>query len=116
MIGVVQDGTGHPGFDNIGEGMNEEIMKFLKLLEEAMMPLFPNCTNFTSLSFVVRLLQLKVINGWTNHSFTSLVELLKEAFEVLGVILPKNFYEANKIVTDLGCTYETWDVRSCKLF
>lgn len=47
-----------------------------------------------------------------------MIGLLTEAFEVLGVILPKNFYEANKITTDLGFTYETWDAcpNSCMLF
>ena len=118
MVGMVQDGTVHPRFGDDGEGVNEEATKFLKLLEEAKKPLFPNCKNFTSLSFTVRMLQLKVINGWTNNSFTSMVMLLKEAFEVLGVILPKNFYEANKITTELGFTYETWDTcpNSCMLF
>jgi len=33
-------------------------------------PLYPRSTNFTRLSVVLRLMNLKAINGWTDKSFT----------------------------------------------
>ena len=36
-------------------------------------PLYPGPTNFTQLSAVLRLMNLNVINGWTDKSFTKLL-------------------------------------------
>ena len=46
-----------------------------------------------------------------------LLELLNETFP-LGVKLPDSYYKAQKVTTDLGFTYETWDAgpNSCMLF
>nr|XP_027185990.1 uncharacterized protein LOC113783976 [Cicer arietinum] len=41
-------------------------------------PLYPGRTNFTRLSAVLILFNLKARNGWTDKSFTELLELLKE--------------------------------------
>jgi len=41
-------------------------------------PLYPGSTNFTRLSAVLRLMNLKAINGWTDKSFTELLQLLKD--------------------------------------
>ena len=47
------------------------------------------------LAFLIRLIHIKCLNGWSNKSFTMLLELLKE-------VLPEcdnfsgNFYEAKK--------------------
>ncbi|KAG8376363.1 hypothetical protein BUALT_Bualt09G0055300 [Buddleja alternifolia] len=96
---------------------DDNTLKFYQLLEDASRELYPGCTEFTKLSFTMHLLNLKVRSGWTNKSFTSLLELLKKAF-LRGVNLPKDFGEANKISKDLGFTYETWDVcpNNCMLF
>ncbi|GKB69874.1 hypothetical protein Tco_0931286 [Tanacetum coccineum] len=43
----------------------------------------------------------------------------KKALEEIGdVVIPKSYYEANKIVSDLGFSYETWDAcpSDCMLF
>jgi len=40
--------------------------------------LYPGSTNFTRLSTVLRLMNLKAMNGWTDKSFTQLLELLKD--------------------------------------
>ena len=37
-------------------------------------PLYPGSTNFTRLSAVLRLMNLKAINGWTDKSFTKLLQ------------------------------------------
>jgi len=40
---------------------------------DAETPLYPGSTNFTRLSAVLRLMNLKTINGWTDKSFTKLL-------------------------------------------
>ena len=39
--------------------------------------LYPGSTNFTRLFAVLRLMNSKAINGWTDKSFTELLQLLK---------------------------------------
>ncbi|KAL5789568.1 hypothetical protein ACOSQ2_004456 [Xanthoceras sorbifolium] len=43
-------------------------------------PLYPNCEKYSNLSFVVKLMHIKCINGWSNKSFNMLLEFLKDAF------------------------------------
>ena len=47
---------------------------------------------------------MKCLNGWSNKSFTPLLELLNEAFPE-DETLPSNYYEAKKILHDLGLHY-----------
>lgn len=51
---------------------------------------------------------MKVLSGWTNKSVTMLLKLLNEAFPKEAK-LPDSYYEAQKITTDLGFSYKTWD-------
>ncbi|KAG8369916.1 hypothetical protein BUALT_Bualt14G0063100 [Buddleja alternifolia] len=89
------------GFSQISNNeMNEETKKFFKLLQDAETELLPGCAKQTKLSFVVRLLQLKALCGWTNKSIDLLLELLKDSFPD-GVNIPANYYEAQKITNDL---------------
>jgi len=63
--------------------------------------LYPGSTNFTWLSAVLRLMNLKAINGWTDKSFTELLQLLKDMLPE-GNTLPNRNYEANKILYPMG--------------
>ncbi|PNY02971.1 hypothetical protein L195_g026293 [Trifolium pratense] len=67
--------------------------------------LYPGCTNFTRLSAVLRLFNLKARNGWTDKSFTELLELLKEMLPE-GNTLPNSNYEAKKILCPMGMEYK----------
>ena len=86
------------------EKENEDANKFYNLLREPKQELYPGCTKFTKLSFIIRLFHMKCLNGWSNKSFTMLLELLNEAFHE-GETLPSNYYEAKKILCDLGLHY-----------
>ncbi|KAL7208455.1 hypothetical protein ACSBR1_030240 [Camellia fascicularis] len=86
-------------------GPNAETANYFKLLQDAKSELYPGCQKFTSLSFIVRLLHLKVLNQWTDKSVDMLLELLNEAFP-LGVKLLDSYYKAQQVTTDLGFTYE----------
>ena len=99
---MLQDAFGMPNLDG-GEDnespeesfpneANMEKQKFYRLLKDAENELYPGCTKFSKLSFLVRLFHLKCLNGWSNKSFDMLLELLKEAL-LVGEMLPKNHYE-----------------------
>ncbi|KAF5470851.1 hypothetical protein F2P56_011339 [Juglans regia] len=53
---------------------------FDELLDNAKKPLYPTCTEFSKLSFIVKLLHIKAVGGWTVKSFDMVVKLLQAAF------------------------------------
>jgi len=67
--------------------------------------LYPGSTNFTQLSTMLRLMNLKAINGWTDKSFTKLFQLLKNMLPK-GNTLPNRNYEAKKILCAMGIEYK----------
>ena len=76
---------------------------FAKLFREAKQKLYPDCENFSKLSFVVKLLHIKIMNNWTHKSFNMTVQLLKAAFP--HATLPGSYDEAKKLIRDLGLNY-----------
>ncbi|KAK7346843.1 hypothetical protein VNO80_21366 [Phaseolus coccineus] len=73
---------------------------------DAETPLYPGSTNnFTRLSVVLRLMNLKALNGWTDKSFTELLQLLKDMLPE-GNTLPNRNYEAKKILCPMGMEYK----------
>ncbi|XP_028061586.1 uncharacterized protein LOC114265045 [Camellia sinensis] len=81
--------------DPVRIGANDETLKYFKLLEDAQTDLYLGCHKFTSLSFIVRILHMKVLNQWTDKSVDMLLELLNEAFPT-GTKLPSSYYQAQK--------------------
>ncbi|KAL4390753.1 hypothetical protein AHAS_Ahas03G0176600 [Arachis hypogaea] len=90
--------------EGIKEGMNEDAKKFYNLVEEASKELCPGCDGFSTLSFTIQLYLLKCQHGWSNASFTSLLELLKEAIPNLNI--PTSFNKPKTMVKDLGRDYK----------
>ncbi|XP_058746397.1 uncharacterized protein LOC131619303 [Vicia villosa] len=86
------------------EGPNEDARKFYKLINEAKQELYPGCETFSTLSFIIRLYLLKCLHGWSNASFTSLLELLKEAIPNLNI--PESFNKTKAMISDLGLDYK----------
>ena len=84
---------------------------FTKLLRDAERELYLGCSKFSTLSFLVKLLHLKVYNKWSNKSFDMLLKLLKEALPE-GETLPKSHYEARNVLHGLGLGYEA--IHACK--
>ncbi|XP_050160368.1 uncharacterized protein LOC126633878 [Malus sylvestris] len=78
--------------------------QFEKLLEDAEKPVYPG-SNFTKLSTLVRLYNIKAKNGCSDKLFADLLEFL-------GVLLPQkneippSVYEAKKTLFSLGIEYE----------
>ncbi|KAL6509602.1 hypothetical protein OROGR_022912 [Orobanche gracilis] len=90
------------------ETPNPEAEKFYRLLKDAEQELYPGCKNFSKLSFLVRMLQIKALGNWSDKSFSMMLDLLKESFPE-GVQLPKNYYETRKTLRDLGLDYRKID-------
>ncbi|CAI8590659.1 unnamed protein product [Vicia faba] len=100
----------------VHEGINEDAKKFYKLVDDANQELYPGCEKFSSLSFTIRIYLLKCIHGWSNASFTALVELLKEAMPNLNI--PVSFNKTKSMIKDLGLDYKKIDAcpNNCMLF
>ncbi|XP_074277524.1 uncharacterized protein LOC141601152 [Silene latifolia] len=76
----------------------------LEKLKDSEMPLYKNCKNYTKLSAVVKLYNLKAKNGWSDRSFTNLLELLKDMLPEDNVV-PNRTYAAKKILRGIGMKY-----------
>ncbi|XP_057723958.1 uncharacterized protein LOC130939908 [Arachis stenosperma] len=107
--GLLRDAFGNmTNLEEENNGLNEDAKRFYKLVDEAGLELYPNCTiGFSRLSFIIRLYHLKCLHGWSNTSFTSLLELLKEAITDLNI--PTSSNKAKNMVKDLGLDYENID-------
>ena len=96
---------------NSSEG-NEEpninATKFYILLKDAQTELYPGCTKVSKLSFIVKLLHLKHLNHWSNKSMDELLCFFKEVL-LDGAFVPTFFYEAKKVLCDLGLGYTKID-------
>ena len=57
-----------------GECPNEDALQFMKLLEDANQPCYVGCKHFIKLSVIVHLYHMNCLNGWTNKSFTMLLQ------------------------------------------
>ncbi|KAL7218422.1 hypothetical protein ACSBR2_011650 [Camellia fascicularis] len=55
----------------------EDVRNFDKLLNDAQRKLYSGCRKFSVLSFVVKMLHVKVLNKWSNKSFSMLLGILK---------------------------------------
>nr|KYP37700.1 hypothetical protein KK1_041086 [Cajanus cajan] len=91
-----------PNVQQSEEGNNSN--KLYQLLKEVEQKFYPGCKKFTKLSFIVHLYHLKCLNGWTDKSFTMLLELLSDALPEENT-LPKSFYDTKKIISGLGLSY-----------
>ncbi|MCI35799.1 hypothetical protein A2U01_0057020, partial [Trifolium medium] len=82
-----------------------ENVKFYQLVKENEEVLYPNCKKYSKLSFTVHLYHLKCLHGWSDKSFSMLVDLLRDALPE-GNVLPKSYYETKKMISGLGLGYE----------
>ena len=76
------------------ECMNDP-MSFKKLVEDAEKPLYPNCLKYNKLSALVKLYNLKAKYGWSDKSFSDLLQLLGDILPVNNE-MPLSMYEAKK--------------------
>ncbi|XP_062075803.1 uncharacterized protein LOC133779922 [Humulus lupulus] len=128
MQGIIYDAIGQNIGDNEcddendnlqGEGdePNARAKEFYDLMKEAEKELYPGCTSFTKLSFVIQLFHIKCISGWSDQSFGKVLDLFKRALPK-GEALPNSFYETKKLINALGLDYEKIDAcpKDCILY
>ncbi|KAL5537565.1 hypothetical protein UlMin_043586 [Ulmus minor] len=97
VVGMVND---------IEEDFLDHHEKFERLLGDAEKPLYFGCkNNFTKLSTIVRLYNLKAGNGWSDKSFSELLKLLAEMLPQPNE-LPTSMYEVKKAMSSLEMGYE----------
>nr|KYP31721.1 hypothetical protein KK1_047813 [Cajanus cajan] len=90
---------------DVGEENFERAHVYDTLKSDFEQPLYPGCSMFTRLSATLKLFSLKARNGWTDKSFTELLELLKEMLPEDNT-LPNRNYEAKKILCPMGLEYK----------
>ena len=90
---------------------------FFQKLRANEQKLFLDC-KYTKLSFIVKLLHIKCLSGWTNESFTILLQFLNDALSKAIGELQNSFYEAKKMIRDLSLGYVKIDAceENCMLY
>ncbi|KAG6538774.1 hypothetical protein ZIOFF_003902 [Zingiber officinale] len=95
-----------------------EAEKFYKLIDDSQKELYLGCKKFSKLAFIIRFLHLKCLGKMTNKVFNMLLDLLREAFPNAMKDLPKSYYEAKKLMKQIGLGYEKIDAcpNDCTLY
>ncbi|XP_028117214.1 uncharacterized protein LOC114314886 [Camellia sinensis] len=75
----------------------EDLHKFIKLFEDAQCKVYPTCEKFSVLSFIIKMLHVKVF---------------KDILPKCDQTIPWTLYDAKKFLRDLDLGYET--IHSCK--
>ncbi|XP_074377420.1 uncharacterized protein LOC141718947 [Apium graveolens] len=117
-LGAMFDCTGKK-FQNLGDGEekpNVEAKKFYQHVKEGKQPLYPGCTKYSRLSFMIKLYHLKRIHGISESAFGELLSLMKDAFP--NAHLPLSFNAAKSVIRDLGLDYQKIHAcpNSCMLY
>jgi len=96
---------------------DQEMRNFDKLEEDAKRELYPGCTDYGILNFVIEMLNVKVMTNLSNKGLNMMLELLTKVLPK-GNLVPRLTYEAKKILHDLGISYEHIDAckNDCALF
>jgi len=78
---------------------------FDSLKDDSLTELYPGCSSLSRLLIVLWLFNMKARNGWTDRSFTELLEFLHEILPQ-GNTLSTSHYEAKKILCPMGLEYQ----------
>ncbi|XP_028082248.1 uncharacterized protein LOC114283584 [Camellia sinensis] len=63
------------------------------------------CTRFTVLSFIIKMLHIKVYNKWSNNSFDMVMKVFKDTLPECDETVPWTIYAAKRFLHDLGLGY-----------
>ena len=103
--------------ESIDMQQDEEVRNFDKLLDDAKREVYPGCTNYTLLKFVIEMLNVKVMTSLSNKGLDMILDLLIKLLSK-GNLVPRLTYEVKKILRDLGLSYEHIHAykNDCELF
>ena len=82
----------------------EDVEKVYKLMEDTNILLYLGCEKMTKHEFLIWLYHAKCSNRFSNNGVNCILELLGDILPDNAQI-PKNNYEASKIIEQLGFTY-----------
>jgi len=89
-------------------GPTEEASKFYRLLEEADNELYPECSTFSTLSFIVQMMNIKCLYDLSGNAMDALFTLFWKVLPTKNKA-PKSFNDAKKVMSDLGLDYKRID-------
>ena len=75
------------------------------MLEDAKKPLYHGCVKFTMFFSLVKLYNVKARYGWSDKSFSDLLQILWDMLSMNNEI-PLSMYEAKKTLNALGMEYK----------
>nr|GEV27232.1 hypothetical protein [Tanacetum cinerariifolium] len=95
----------------------DDLAKFQELLLDAEKPLYKGCPDFTKLSAIVKLVNLKGKYGASDKFFTELLGLLKKMLPASNEMVEKT-YQAKKLMRMMGSGYKKIHVcsKNCILY
>ncbi|XP_057746718.1 uncharacterized protein LOC130965987 [Arachis stenosperma] len=98
------------------DGPSREAQDFADLLADGTEELYPGCSKYSKLSFMVKLYHIKCMCGVSDKAMSMILDLLRDAFEQAK--LPSTFYEAKKTIRKLGIEYKKVDAcpNDCMLY
>ncbi|GKE36963.1 putative reverse transcriptase domain-containing protein, partial [Tanacetum coccineum] len=94
--------------DNFDE---DDLVKFQELLLDAEKPLYEGCPDFTKLSAIVKLLNLKGKYGASDKFFNELLGLIKKMLPAGNEMVEKT-YQAKKVMKLMGSRYKKIHIQS----
>ncbi|XP_057746393.1 uncharacterized protein LOC130965647 [Arachis stenosperma] len=97
-------------------GRSREAQDFHDLLADGAEELYPGCSKYSKLSFLVKLYHIKCMCRVSDKAMSMILDLLRDAFEQAK--LPSTFYEAKKTIRKLGIEYKKVDAcpNDCMLY
>ena len=91
--------------ENYKSGVHINVDQYDDLFDQAKKELYSRCKTFSVFTFLVKSMHVKVLSRWSNKSF-DMLQILKKAF-LEGANIPASYYDAKKMLRDLGLGYET---------
>ncbi|XP_020254080.1 uncharacterized protein LOC109831152 [Asparagus officinalis] len=88
---------------------HEELAQIMKLIDDNENDLYEGCTEFTRLSFMMRLLRIKSLSRMADKYFNMLIVLLRKVIPNGKDSIPENYDNAKKIVSVIGLDYNKID-------
>lgn len=83
--------------------MHHGMAKEFDLLKDGEQPLYDGCTEYSKLSFLVKLYHMKVLCRVSDKAMTMIIELLHDAFKHANI--PTSNYDAKKLLNKFGLHY-----------
>ncbi|XP_057758862.1 uncharacterized protein LOC130979432 [Arachis stenosperma] len=98
------------------DGPSRDAQDFADLLADGTEELYPGCSKYSKLSFLVKLYHIKCMCGVSDKAMSIILDLLRDVFEQAK--FPSTLYEAKKTIRKLGIEYKKVDAcpNDCMLY